>query len=150
VPISDDYIVQYLVNGTREVPETIFWCEKSTEQMGYAAAVEGVEVMLESAYSRAGSHLVLRFRHNDDEFRIFEPAGGGWLGRKFSTEDERHLVTLFRELSAAVSAQCAQRRLRAERNRELIRDQISRRMLFGQRETRQELADAYRDRVGVG
>jgi hypothetical protein len=148
VPISDDYIVQYLVNGTREVPETIFWCEKSTEQMGYEAAVEGVEVMLESAYSRAGSHLVLRFRHNDDEFRIFEPAGGGWLGRKFSTEDER-LVKLFRELIAAVTAQCTQRRLRAERNRELIREPISRRMLFGQRETRSKLSDAYRDRVGV-
>jgi len=150
VPISDDYIVQYLVNGTREIPETISWCEKSTEQTVYAAAVEGVEVMLESAYSRAGSHLVLKFRHNDDEFRISEPAGGGWLGRKLSTEDERHLVKLFRELIAAVTTQCTQRRLRAERNRELIREQISRRMLFGQRETPSELSDAYRDRIGVG
>ena len=150
MPISDDYIVQYLVNGTREIPETISWCEKSTEQTVYAAAVEGVEVMLESAYSRAGSHLVLKFRHNDDEFRISEPAGGGWLGRKLSTEDEQQLVKLFRELIAAVTTQCTQRRLRAERNRELIREQISRRMLFGQRETPSELSDAYRDRVGVG
>src|SRR5690349_21069350 len=106
--------------------------------------------MLESAYSRAGSHLVLKFRHNDDEFRLSEPAGGGWLGRKLSTEDERQLVKLFRELIAAVTTQCTQRRLRAERNRELIREQISRRMLFGQRETPSELSDAYRDRVGVG
>ena len=150
MPISDAYIIQYLVDGTREVPETICWREKSAEQMGYAALVEGVDVSLETEYSRAGSHMVLRFRHNEDEFRISEPAAGGWLGRKFATEDERHLVKLFRELIVAVTAQCSHRRLRAERNRELIREQISRRMLFGQRETRQELTDAYRDRVGVG
>ena len=149
MPISDAYIIQYLVDGTREVPETICWREKFTEQMGYAALVEGVNVILEPEYSRAGSHLTLRFRHDDDEFRICEPADGGWLGRKFATEDERTLVKLFRELMAAVTAQCAQRRVRAERNRDELRDQITRRLLFGQRETRQELSDAYRDRVGV-
>jgi len=150
VPISDAYIIQYLVDGTREVPETLCWREKSPEQTGYAVLVEGVEVILESEYSRAGAHLTLRFRHNDDEFRICEPAAGGWLGRKFATEDERNLVKLFHELVAAVTAQCAQRRVRAERNLELIREQISRRMLFGQREARHELSDAYRDRIGVG
>jgi len=149
VPISDDYIIQYLVDGTREARETICWREKSAEQMGYTALVEGVEVILEPEYSRAGSHLVLKFRHNDDEFRICEPAAGGWLGRKFSTEDEQHLVKLFGELIASVTAQCAQRRLRAERHREQIRERISRRMLFGQREVRPDLSDAYRDRVGV-
>jgi hypothetical protein len=149
VPISDAYIIQYLVDGTRKVPETICWREKSAEHMRYEALVEGVEVILEPEYSRAGSHLVLKFRHNDDEFRILEPAAGGWLGRKFATDEERHLVKLFRELIAAVTAQCAQRRVRAERNRELIREQISRRMLFGQREARHDLSDAYRDRIGV-
>src|SRR5207244_1962174 len=98
VPISDAYIIQYLVDGTREVPETICWRERSAEQAGYAALVEGVEVILEPVYSRAGSHLMLKFRDHDDEFSICEPPGGGWLGRKFSTEDERHIVKLFREL----------------------------------------------------
>ena len=145
MPISDAYIIQYLVDGTREAPETICWREKSTEQMGYAALVEGVEVILEPEYSRAGSHLILRLRLGDNEFRICEPTGGGWLGRRFSTEDERHMVKLFRELITGIVSQCNQRRLRAERNREQIREQISRRLLFGQ-----ELSDAYRDRVGVG
>ena len=150
MPISNAYIVQYLVDGTRELPETICWREKSSEQMGYAALVEGVDVILEPEYSRAGTRLTLRFRHNEDEFRICEPAAGGWLGRKFSTEDERQVMKLFRELVAAITAQCAQRRVRAERHRDQIREQISRRLLFGQRESRQELSDAYRDRVGVG
>ena len=150
MPISDAYIIQYLVDGTREVPETICWREKSAEQMGYAVLIEGVEVILEPEYSRAGAHLTLRFRHNNDEFRICEPAAEGWLGRKLATEDERTLMRLFRELMVAVTAQCAHRRVRAERHRDQIREQISRRMLFGQRENRQNLVDAYRDRVGVG
>jgi hypothetical protein len=96
VPISDAYIIQYLVDETRQVPETICRREKSAEQTGYTVLVEGVEVILESEYSRAGAHLTLRFRH-DDEFGISEPAAGGWLGRKFATEDERHVVKLFRD-----------------------------------------------------
>jgi hypothetical protein len=149
VPISDSYILQYLVDGTREVPEAISWRE-NPDQLGYQARVEGVDAILEPEYSRAGSHLILRFRYNDDEFRICEPAVGGWLGRRFSTEDELHMVRLFRELITAVAAQCATRVLRAERNREQIREQISRRLLFGQSEARQELADAHRDRVRIG
>ena len=96
MPISDAYIIQYLVDGTRQVPETICWREKSAEQTGYTVLVEGIEVILESEYSRAGAHLTLRFRH-DDEFRISEPAAGGWLGRKCAMEDERHVVKLFRD-----------------------------------------------------
>jgi hypothetical protein len=132
VPISDAYIVQYLFDGTREVPEMICWREKCAEQMGYRSVVEDVEVILEPVYSRSGSHLILRFRHHDDEFQICEPAAGGWLGRKFASQDERDLVELFRKLAAAVAAQCAERRLYADGHREQIREQISRRLLFGQ------------------
>ena len=68
----------------------------------------------------------------DEEFSISEPAGGGWLGRKFSTEDERHLIRLFRGLIHAVASQCAIRRQRAEQNQEEIRERISHRLLFGE------------------
>jgi hypothetical protein len=136
VPISDAYIVQYLLAGTSEVPAQIHWCEKDAEQFGYVAQLEGVDVILEPMYSRAGSRLVLRFRHDDEEFGISEPAGGGWLGRKFASEDERHLVRLFRGLFKAVASQCHVRRQRAEQNQEQIRERISHRLLFGEpRET---------------
>jgi len=150
VPISDDYIIQYLLDGTSEVPAQIYWCEKDAEQAGYVAQLEGVEVTLEPTYSRGGSRLVLRFRHDGEEFNINEPAGGGWLGRKFATEDERHLVRLFRGLIQAVVSQCNIRRQRAEQNQDGIRDRISHRLLFGQPETRRELSDTHRDRVRVG
>ena len=98
MPISDAYIIQYLLDGTSEVPAQIHWREKDPEQAGYVARLEGVDVILEPVYSRAGSRLTLRFRQAGEEFTISEPAGGGWLGRKFSSEDERHLGRLFRGL----------------------------------------------------
>jgi hypothetical protein len=143
VPISDAYIVQYLVAGTSEVPPAIHWREKDAEQVGYLARVEGVDVILEPFYSGSGSRLGLRFRDGDDEFSISEPASGGWLGRKFSSEDERALSKLFRQLISAVASQCALRRQRAEQNQEAIRERIGRRLLFGKsEESRAEKAGA--------
>ena len=133
VPISDSYIIQYLLDGTIAVPAEIYWREKDAEH-GYVAQLEGVDVILEPIYSRAGSRMVLRFCHDGEEFVISEPAGGGWLGRKFSTEDERRLVTLFRDLISAVSSQCTMRRQRAEQNQDEIRERISHRVLFGEPE----------------
>jgi len=131
LPISDNYIVQYLVDGTLEVPTQIHWCEKDTDQIGYVATMEEVEVILEPFYSSGGCSLCLRFRHRDEEFSIREPAAGGWLGRKLSTEDERELSRLFRKLNAAVTSQCSVRRHRTGQNQEEIRDRIGRRLLFG-------------------
>jgi hypothetical protein len=132
VPISDAYIIQYLLDGTSDVPAEIHWREKDAEHVGYVAQLEGVDVILEPVYSRAGSRLALRFCHDGEEFSISEPAGGGWLGRKFSTDDERHLVKLFRRLIDAVVSQCSIRRQRAEQNQEEIRERISHRVLFGE------------------
>lgn len=131
MPISDAYIVQYLLDGTSEVPAQIQWREKDDEQPGYAAQVEEVDVILERVYSRAGSRLVLKFRQDGEEFCIREPGGRGWLGRKFSTQDARELIRLFRELLTAVTAQCAFQTRQAEHNHQEIRDRISRRLLFG-------------------
>jgi len=149
VPISDAYIVQYLLDGTSEVPAAIHWREKDTDKIGYTAQMQDVDVSLEPVYSRAGSRLLLRFRQGSDEFSIGEPAAGGWLGRKFSTEDECRLAKLFQELSTAVVSQCARRRQRAEQNQEQIRERIGRRLLFGQPEARPELFDAHSNGVRI-
>jgi hypothetical protein len=94
--------------------------------------LEGVDLILEPFYSRAGSRFLLLLRHNGEAFSISEPAGGGWLGRKFSTKDERDLVRLFRGLVQAVVSQCAIRREHAEQNQGEIRARISHRLLFGE------------------
>jgi hypothetical protein len=136
VPISDAYIVQYLLDGTLAVPAEVHWREEDAEQTGYVALLEHVEVILEPAYSRAGSRLILRFRNDGEEFNICEPAQRGWLGRKFSKEDERDLAKLFSDLMSAVASQCARKRLYAAANQQEIRERISRRLLFGEpRET---------------
>lgn len=150
MPISDAYIIQYLLDGTVAVPAEIHWRETDAKHVGYVAQLEGVDVILEPIYSRAGSRQVLRFCHDNEDFCISEPAGGGWLGRKFATEDERHLVNLFRGLIQAVVSQCTIRRQRAEQNQDEIRERISHRVLFGQPETGRELSGAHRDRVRIG
>jgi hypothetical protein len=131
VPISDAYIIQYLLDGTSQLPTQVHWREKGEDQSGYVALVEGVDVILEPVYSRAGSRLVLRFRHEGEEFSIGEPTGRGWLGRKFSSENERELIRLFRALVTAAASQCAIRRQHAEEDQEAIRARISFRLLFG-------------------
>ena len=131
MPISDSYIIQYLLDGTSGTPADIHWCEE-TDHAAYAARLADVEVILEPVYSRGGSRLTLRFRHEAEEFSIQEPAGAGWLGRKFSSDDERHLVSLFRSLMQAVVSQCNLRRQRAEQNQEEIRERICHRLLFGE------------------
>lgn len=131
MPISDAYIVQYLLDGTAEVPAQIRWREKDSDGLGYVARVENVDVILEPAYSRTGSRLVLRFQHDGEGFAICEPARRGWLGRRFSTGEERELNALFRELLAIASSQCADRRQRSEQNQQEIRERIGRQLLFG-------------------
>ena len=132
MPISDAYIIQYLLDGTLAVPPEIHWRERDAEHVGYVAQLEDVDVILEPIYSRAGSRMHLRFCYGGEEFGISEPAGGGWLGRRFSTEDERHLVRLFRGLIKAAVSQCTIRRQRFEQNQEEIRERISHRVLFGE------------------
>ncbi|MCU1337949.1 MAG: hypothetical protein JWO19_3530 [Bryobacterales bacterium] len=132
MPISDAYIVQYLLDGTSEVPAEIHWREKDADQIGYVATLDQVDVILEPVYSRAGSRLILRFRNDGEEFSICEPAHRGWLGKKFSKEHERDLAKLFSDLMSAVVFQCASRRRRAAENQEQIRERISRRLLFGE------------------
>jgi hypothetical protein len=131
VPISDAYIVQFLVDGTSDVSSEIHWHEKDAEQAGYVTRIGDVDIILEPVYSRAGSQMVLRFRHDGEEFCINAPNFSGWLGRNFSTEDERVLTGLFRELVADVASQCASRRHRAAQNPEEIRERVGRRLLFG-------------------
>lgn len=131
MPISDAYIVQYLLDGTAEFPAPIRWREKDTNALGFLTRIEDVDVTLEPSYSRTGSHMVLRFQHDGEEFLICEPVRRGWLGRRFLTHDEREMNVLFRELVAAVSAQCAERRQRAEHNHQQIRERIGRQLLFG-------------------
>lgn|GEM_PF-4693121 len=136
MPISDAYIVQYLLDGTARVPAQITWTQRNAEHAAFLACVEDVDVIFEPIYSRTSSRLVLRFQHAGEQFSICEPARRGWLGRKFWTEDERRLALLFRELAAAISSQCTARRHHSESHQDEIRDRIGRQLLFGRATSR--------------
>lgn len=130
--ISDNYVVQYLLEGTSRAQEAILWQERQADRAAFVTRVGEVQVELENAYSRAGSHLELRFRRGEDEFTIREPAGRGWLGRKYSTEDEGNLAHLLRSLLRAASLQCRHRRLHALQNADQIRERVYHHLLFGE------------------
>jgi hypothetical protein len=130
MPVSDTYLVQYLVQETVRVQHRIVWRERATET-GYAATVGSLEVELERIPSRSGSRLALRFRGVQDEFQIYEPASHGWLGRQYSTPDEYVLADLLRELMRAAEIQCRERRLNALQNPEPIRERVFHQLVSG-------------------
>ena len=130
MPISDTYVVQYLVQGTCRAQPPIVWREQ--DHSGYVARVGNVQVELENACSRSGSFLVLRFRYADHELEIREPSAQGWFGRHYATEDQRNLATLLRGLMRAAARQCHHRRMRAIENPEQVREEVYRHLLFEQ------------------
>jgi hypothetical protein len=130
LPISDSYVVQYLVQGTCRARPPIIWREQ--DHSGYVARVGNLEIALENAYVRSGSFLVLRFRYADHEFEIREPAAQGWFGRHYVTEDQRNLATLLRGLMQAAAWQCHHRHMRALENPEQVREEVYRHLLFEQ------------------
>jgi hypothetical protein len=129
VPVSDAYLVQYLLQETVRAQHGIVWRERSTEA-GFVASVGSLKVALEAISSRGGSRLALQFRGVQDEFQIQEPLSQGWFGRHYSTPDESILADLLRDLMRAVETQCRERRLSALQNPEAVRDRVFRQLLF--------------------
>lgn len=120
MPISDAYVVQYLLEGASAVPLRIVWQEG--ESAGYVATIGDVRVELLSGQSPAGLRSVLRFVWACDEFCIEDPQSGGFLSRRYADEGDRSLADLW----------C---RLNAYEKRDEIRERIYHRLLFGQPES---------------
>jgi hypothetical protein len=128
VAISDNYAVQYLLEGTQSEDPRIVWQEQ--ESSGYIALVEGVEILLERVHSRTESHLALRFTDRTDQIYVHEPHGMGWFGRQYASEDERTLAEMLQRLMDAVLQQCKGRRERAICHPGQVKERLYRRLLF--------------------
>ena len=129
--ISDTYAVRYLLEGTQSGNPHILWREQVDDGSGYETQVGDVEIQLQHYHCRTGSHLMLRFRNQMDEFYLREPSSVGWLGRrKYSSEDERSLAEMLQRLMSMVAQQINSRRERAIEHPEQVRERLYRRMLF--------------------
>jgi len=132
VAISDSYVVQYLLQESSGAHPRVVWREQPSDGAGFVTLSGEVQIDLENTCSRAGSYLLLRFRHADDEFIIREPAGRGWFARKFANEEDRCLASIIRNLMRAAAQQCSRRHLNAIENAEQARNRVYLQLLFGQ------------------
>ncbi len=130
MPVSDTYLVQYLLQETVRTQHGIAWRERVMEA-GFVADVGSLEVALESAASRGGARLSLQFRGAADNFQIYEPLSDGWFCRRYATPQEHALADLLRDLMRTVEMQCRERRLNTLLNPEPVRERVFRQLVFG-------------------
>src|SRR5438128_2234493 len=125
--ISDNYIVQYLLQATQSGRELIVWKEKESE--GYTARVRGIQLDLENVTSRTGSRLYLSFTCLSEKVQIREPLSIGVIRTKYESDDQQALAGLMKELAVTVARQCAARRNRSAAAIDGIRQTVYRRLI---------------------
>jgi hypothetical protein len=128
--VTDEYVVQFLLNATQASGEGIAW--QPGEAGSYAAEVNGVRIALFSTHSTGGSGLCISLMRGADSAQIEEPYPASMFGRKYGSEDERRLAEAMQELGRAISRQCHARQARAWQLREKIRETLYRQVLFGE------------------
>jgi hypothetical protein len=127
MPISDTYLVQWLVQETSVVQSTLQWREKDSD--GYVTWNHGVQIELDHVMSRAGTRRQLTLNYDSERVHILEPVSTGLFSEQYANEDAWSLVQLLRELNLAVSRQCAARRNRSEEAMSQVRESIYRRVI---------------------
>ncbi|MEQ1947863.1 MAG: hypothetical protein ABL995_11780 [Bryobacteraceae bacterium] len=130
MPVSDLYVVQYLLQETNRANGGLEWEERSRERAGFTARAGGVSVDLENAHFRAGTRVMLRFQSAGESFAICEPLRQGWLAQSYESDDDRTLAAAMRELMRCVSRQCAERRSSAFDHAAEIRQRVCEQLLF--------------------
>ena len=75
MPISDAYVVEYLLQSTRASTRQIVWRER--ESGGYAASVNGVELELDTMWGRSESLLYVSLSCVAERVLIAEPRNIG-------------------------------------------------------------------------
>jgi len=132
MPVTDLYIVGYLLEATRGTHDPLNW--HADGGGGYSTQINGVRIELFHAQAMGWSGHMLRFTRGENNIHIEEPRPFSIFGRKYRNEDDRRLAETIQELGAAVLHQCHTRRARAWRLRDSIRESMYRRVLFGEPE----------------
>jgi hypothetical protein len=127
MPISDAYVVQYLLQGTRPGNGQIQWQERDDD--GYTATVNGIRLELDSVPARSGARLFLTLTCGREKVGVAEPLNTGIFREKYQDEDQRRLAHLLRDLARAAARQCAARHTESVENASVIREAIFRRLL---------------------
>ena len=129
MPLSDIYILQYLVQNTEAASDPICWQEARTGG-AFFAEISGVRVEIAEAHSSTGSVLYVTFARGPEQVQIVEPRPA-LFSRKYRDEDERRLAELLRMLTRLIARQCTRRRLHLIESADELKQQIFHRLVFG-------------------
>lgn len=126
MPISDTYLVQYLLESTVSAGG-VAWRESDSE--GYLAECQGVQVKLESIPTRAGARIRLTLSAGADSVDVTEPRRSGFFTHKFANPRDERLAQLLRDLYAAALHQCVARQDRSPEVLAGLRETLYRRVV---------------------
>jgi len=127
MPISDNYVVQYLIQNTDAGDGSLVWRE--TEFEGYVTSLNDIKIEFGCAPGRTGSRSFLTLSTVLSSIQIVEPYNVGIFRPKFANEDEERLAGLMKSLGQAIRRQCSARRQRETEFAGPIREDIYRRLL---------------------
>lgn len=127
--ISEMYVVQYLLQNTRETSPPLVWYDR--EYGGFVATVSGVHLELGREHSIVGSRVMLTLSRGTDRVYISEPPVAT-LGGRYRSEDHRRLAEMMKDLERVVLKQCASRRNQSSQVRDRIKNGIFRQLLFNE------------------
>jgi hypothetical protein len=129
MPISDLYVVQYVLQATASDRDPILWQGKGSE--GYFANFRGVRIGLDTLYGTSGSRLTITLSHGWDKVSVEEPHNRGLFRESFENEDQRRLARLMNDLARCVQRQHSTRARASQENAGLMRQALYRKLLFG-------------------
>lgn len=127
MPISDDYVVSFLVQETQAA--RLRWRRVSGGEFdGYAAQLNGVGLRFTRVDSSTESRLWLEMVSSEGSALVAEPRGFGLWGRRYRTAAEEALARVMTQLEEAVAGEVARRAV--ERTDSALRQALFRRILF--------------------
>ena len=127
--VSDLYVVRYLLQATGNSQAPLLW--QAIDAGSYTSELNGVRLSLFRARTLGWSGLCLAFSSGGDTMCVEEPRPFGLFGRRYRSDDERSLADALSGLARAVATQCFEREVRSRDLREVIREGIYHRVLFG-------------------
>jgi hypothetical protein len=130
--ISDNFVIQYLLQETRSIDSPIQWQE--TDDDGYIASLNGVHIEFNNIPTRTGSHFCVTFscalnQCLTEKVQVLEPVKSGVFHPAYDSEDDHHLAELLRELSLAIRRQVYDRKRSRARSESAIREILFQRLL---------------------
>jgi hypothetical protein len=129
MPVSDHYVVKYLIQSTQERGNSLRWTESEAGE--FRAELNGVRLSLFSAHATDGSRLCLKLSRSGQRTFIEEPRNVGFLEVKYRNEEEAQMAEALRVLAGLVASQVAVGRRENLDLRDSIRESLYNQLLFG-------------------